>query len=80
MSHHDEACECADHACPHHPGRDCSNVGVCSTLYRRDMADDTGTVFCASCSEDAWDSGLYTDHSGLGDQDEDDERSYGPKR
>jgi hypothetical protein len=57
-------CECADNMCPNHPGEDCkvlaSSEGKFITLYRVDMLDKTGTVFCPRCAEDALESMLYT--------------------
>ena len=29
------------------------------TLYRVDMEDATGTLFCAACADDAFECGLY---------------------
>lgn len=52
-------CECNDPQCPACFG-DCNRQGS-QTLYRIDMEDRTGTVFCDDCAEDAWESGLFVD-------------------
>jgi len=60
-------CECADPGCPAHVG-----VSRCReltyerghVLFRSDMDDRTGTVFCAECLTDALDSGLFTSEKG----------------
>jgi hypothetical protein len=59
-------CECADPGCPAHLG-----LGKCaeptyarSRLYRIDMEDHTGTVFCEECYEDALDSGVFSPRKG----------------
>ena len=55
-------CECADRLCPVHKGHaECSFVGRTKTLYRVDMEDRTGTRFCPSCANDAYESGLFAD-------------------
>lgn len=57
-------CKCSDPACPvshgdfevtHQCGRQASIL-----LYRVDMEDETGTLMCDGCSEDAMASGLFT--------------------
>ena len=58
-------CECGDADCPVHPGgfyctRDASDG---QTLWRCDMHDRGGTLFCAGCAEDAANSGLFSDMS-----------------
>lgn len=53
-------CECCDELCPVHRGEECQEEGTL-TLYRVDMDDVSGTVFCDECAEDALSSGLYTD-------------------
>lgn len=58
---HAHSCECADANCAvDHGFQDCLNEGS-SLLYRIDMDDQTGTLFCNECGEDAADSGLFTD-------------------
>jgi len=53
-------CECSDPGCPHHKGKDiCTRRGY-DILFRSDMEDETGTVFCADCADDAFTSGLFT--------------------
>jgi hypothetical protein len=51
-------CECVDQGCPEHRGVSCDNDAVC-TLYRIDMADETGTRFCGNCAADAMEFGLF---------------------
>ena len=51
-------CECTDGGCPCCHG-ECEAVGV-ATLYRCDMADETGTLFCEGCSADALEAGVFT--------------------
>lgn len=53
-----DRCECADHACPHHPGRDCAEKQV-HGLYRVDM-DGARVWFCEPCTDDALNSGVFT--------------------
>lgn len=55
-------CQCYDQGCPAHTG-----VGYCreetypkNVLYRVDMTDESGTVFCPECLQDALESGLFT--------------------
>jgi hypothetical protein len=50
-------CECTDQLCP------CK--GICGNiagnrLYRKDMEDTIGIVFCYICANDALNSGLFT--------------------
>lgn len=55
-------CECSDSACPAHPGVSACMVdcGGFTRLYRVDMQDHEGTLFCnKGCSEDALASGLF---------------------
>ncbi len=53
-------CECADPGCPvHNDTGDCQAMGHI-TLFRVDMEDITGTVFCEPCSDDAIESGLFS--------------------
>ncbi len=59
------ACQCSDKGCPHanmfagYVG--CSSKNASITLYRVDMNDRDGTLFCAICAADAMESGLFTD-------------------
>lgn len=62
-------CECLDHGCPAHRGKPCHRLAHTadargSLLFRVDMEDRTGTLFCAACAEDAAMSGLYSDDRG----------------
>ena len=54
-----ECCECADVGCPVHIDEVCPQLGH-TILTRVDMTDETGTLFCWDCSDDAMDSGLFT--------------------
>lgn len=55
-------CECNDSKCPVHNGQaECGNIGHV-TLYRVDMEDLTGTLFCEPCASDALDCGLFAEH------------------
>ena len=55
-----ERCECSDFGCTVHEGRpNCSRNGH-TVIHRMDMVDETGTLFCWECSDDAMDSGLFT--------------------
>lgn len=51
-------CQCVDNLCPIHGLALCHNEGVI-TLYRVDMIDNTGTLFCEECGEDAMMCGLF---------------------
>ena len=67
-------CECADAGCAGDHG---SSIGPCgkvaiTTLYRVDMEDATGTDMCVECSDDALDSGVFTDVA-PGEEEEDDD-------
>lgn len=66
-------CECADPGCPAagHVIEPCDLRGVTQRiaccngktsrlLFRVDMQDLTGTLFCEGCAEDALESGLFT--------------------
>lgn len=61
-------CECSDPGCPVHPGKDsCPVLHTLTTftvLHRSDMEDETGTLFCDACAEDAYDSGLFYSRKG----------------
>lgn len=55
-------CECADRGCKAHTGKaDCFETGY-TILYRIDMHDETGTVMCEACTDDAFSSGLFVEH------------------
>lgn len=51
-------CECSDPGCV--CGGRCAGRGTV-ILYRVDMQDETGTLFCENCASDALDSGLFTE-------------------
>ena len=52
-------CECNDIACfRHQNSSECTGVGLV-VLYRTDLEDRTGTLFCDECACDALDSGLF---------------------
>lgn len=56
-----QQCECSDPGCKSamHAGfSTCSNSGRI-VLYRVDMEDQTGTLFCSACAGDAMESGLF---------------------
>ena len=55
-------CQCCDKGCPCCHGS-CSNAGT-HTLYRMDMADETGTLMCDGCGDDAFASGLFQSKCG----------------
>ena len=49
-----EKCECAGPGCPVvHLGKVCGWPPA-TRLYRVDMEDWTGVLFCHACAEDAW--------------------------
>ena len=52
------ACECEDRQCPAHLGENCKEIGKI-LLFRIDMDDASGTLFCERCAEDALESGLF---------------------
>ena len=55
-------CECADTLCPVHKGTSkCASEDGPVLLYRTDMDDRSGIVFCRACADDAMESGLFTD-------------------
>lgn len=57
-----QTCECADSGCKAHKGQsDCLVKGY-TILYRIDMEDETGTVMCEACTDDAFSSGLFVEH------------------
>lgn len=56
-------CECSDKGCHAHEGTPaCRNKGTV-ILYRVDMQDLTGTLFCNDCASDAMESGLFSTES-----------------
>lgn len=57
-----DPCECSDPGCTAHKGSSCRRAGE-YVLYRVDMHDATGTLFCDLCAEDADSSGLFTEQS-----------------
>jgi hypothetical protein len=52
-------CGCADPGCPVHKGASECKGHTDTRLYRVDMRDTTGTLFCWACADDAFDSGLF---------------------
>lgn len=57
------ACECSDSGCHAHNGRSvCTSRGT-AVLYRVDMEDQTGMLFCEDCAADAMESGYFTTES-----------------
>jgi hypothetical protein len=52
-------CECSDPGCRECYGH-CVKVKT-TTLYRVDMEDLTGCLFCEGCAHDAMNSGVFTD-------------------
>ena len=61
-SHDVRGCECSDPLCEAHRGAACASAGEW-LLYRIDMQDETGTLFCEDCASCADSCGLYTDQS-----------------
>lgn len=51
-------CECADHACPAHPGVNCQDFSQ-HVVRRVDFAGEPRVRFCDPCFEDAMESGLF---------------------
>jgi hypothetical protein len=51
------SCECGDPGCPA-CGGNCQKASVIN-LRRVDMEDETGTMFCQKCADDALGSGLF---------------------
>lgn len=52
-------CECCDSGCPIHEGEgQCNNIGAV-LVFRIDMDDETGTLMCEGCADDALESGLF---------------------
>ena len=52
-------CECSDPGCPVHKGESKCDNKARYCLLRVDIEDETGTLMCMSCGEDAEDSGLF---------------------
>lgn len=55
-----QRCECYDNLCPVHRGRNGCNRKVTDQLWRVDMDDITGVLFCEHCASDAMNSGLFS--------------------
>ena len=54
-------CECADTGCPIHPGKACDAItNEVSLLYRVDMEDNSGVLFCSECAGEAQESGVFS--------------------
>jgi hypothetical protein len=60
-------CECSDPECPafthgiNEDGTpDCDEFAYAGRLYRIDMYDESGTLMCNRCAEDALESGVFT--------------------
>jgi len=51
-------CKCTDPLCPVDHGKECK-AAVETALYRVDMEDETGTLMCRPCADDALDSGVF---------------------
>lgn len=54
-----ERCECTDPGCPIHPGKSECSFLAATTLYRVDMEDQTGTLMCERCADDAYEAGVF---------------------
>jgi hypothetical protein len=52
-------CECCDKLCPVHTGSESCSTKAVACLRRSDMEDETGTMFCESCANDAMESGVF---------------------
>jgi len=55
-----DRCECADSSCPVVHSVPCEAIDDLVRLFRIDMEDETGTLLCGGCSDDAMESGLFT--------------------
>lgn len=53
-----EPCECEDPGCGECNGL-CENVGTVR-LFRIDMDDHFGVLFCETCADDCYESGLFS--------------------
>jgi len=73
----DSRCECADSGCRAHKDHSRCHELATTILYRVDMDDTTGTAMCDACTEDAFDSGLFTDSI---NDDEDEELQHSPNQ
>ena len=63
-------CECSDPGCSTHKGKEsCQQYGY-TILYRVDMQDETGTMMCIDCADDAFSSGVFTTRDEELDDDE----------
>jgi hypothetical protein len=53
-------CECSDSGCHAHPYKPiCDQTGT-TVLFRVDMEDHTGTLFCEDCAADAMELGYFS--------------------
>ncbi len=53
-------CECGDRECPAHTNKySCDNEGKV-LVFRIDMNDQSGTLMCEECADDAIESGIFT--------------------
>jgi hypothetical protein len=59
VSNFKNPCECSDPGCPEHKGKEHCNRAARTNLRRSDMDDETGTLMCAGCADDAMESGLF---------------------
>jgi hypothetical protein len=55
-------CGCHDQNCEASHLGQCDNEGT-ERLYRVDMYDNEGTLFCEDCADDAVDSGIFSPFS-----------------
>lgn len=53
-------CECVDSGCSCYG--DCAEDGAVR-LYRCDMNDHIGTLFCQDCADDAYGAGVFSDEA-----------------
>ncbi len=60
MNSNYDLCECSDYDCPTHRGSSGCRDAATITLYRVDMHDETGTVFCDDCASDAMEVGNFS--------------------
>jgi hypothetical protein len=51
-------CECCDHYCPAHEGRDCAADST-TTLDRVDWVAGSTLRVCDACADDMMDSGIF---------------------
>lgn len=52
-------CECSDPGCPIHKNKSKCDNNARYCMMHVDMDDETGTLMCMSCGEDASDCGLF---------------------